>query len=371
MLHTIALTLMRGITYQQTLELLRNIGNARSIFQDPDAALSTANPKMQLHLKEMLRQHGEEALHKAENELEFCERHRIRPLSLLDDDYPWMLKQCSDPPVVVFYRGSCPLHTSRFISIVGTRRITPYGKDLCRTLCADLARLLPDTTVVSGLAYGVDIHIHRACLEHRLPTIGVLAHGLDQIYPASHRKEAQAMLEEGGLLTEYVSQTRPMAGNFLRRNRIIAGMSAATIVVESAARGGALVTARLALEYSRDVFAFPGRPCDPYSEGCNALIRDRVATLVTSAEDVLQQMGWAPTSPHVENPAEPQLFPTLNDKQQHVVDALRTAESLNLDQLQSRTHLNLGVLHTALFELETNNIVQQMAGGNYRLLQKK
>lgn len=183
------------------------------------------------------------------------------------------MRECDDAPLALFYRGNADLNTLHIINIVGTRHATPYGQDICTRFLADLSALYPDTLIVSGLAYGIDIHAHRAALQNHFKTIGVLAHGLDRIYPAEHRKTAVSMLEQGGLLTEFTSGTNPDRQNFVKRNRIVAGMSDATVVIESAAKGGALITAELAESYHRDCFAFPGRCNDEYSIGCNNLIR--------------------------------------------------------------------------------------------------
>lgn len=183
------------------------------------------------------------------------------------------MRECDDAPLALFYRGNADLNTLHIINIVGTRHATPYGQDICTRFLADLSVLCPNTLIVSGLAYGIDIHAHRAALQNHFKTIGVLAHGLDRIYPAEHRKTAISMLEQGGLLTEFTSGTNPDRQNFVKRNRIVAGMSDATVVIESAAKGGALITAELAESYHRDCFAFPGRCNDEYSIGCNNLIR--------------------------------------------------------------------------------------------------
>lgn len=368
MQHTLALSLLRGLTQAQTLDLLRHVPDARHIFEHPDEALTELHPTMRQRIKAALETHGREALARAACELEFCERHNIRALGLHHPDYPQRLAECPDAPAMVFYRGNADLNARHVLAVVGTRRITPYGKDLCQSLCADLQRLLPDVLVVSGLAYGVDIHTHRGCLKHGLPTVGILAHGLDQIYPSSHRETAKAMLRQGGLLTEYISQTRAHAGNFVRRNRIVAGMADATIVVESAQKGGALITARLGMDYDRLVCAFPGRTADPYSEGCNKLIRDRQAELVTSAYDILDLLNWG-TTPEIFR-REPQLdfLPALTPQQQTVVDALKGKDGMNLTQLCIKTNLPQSTMNALLFELEMSGIVQLMAGGLYRLL---
>ncbi|MBQ5825961.1 MAG: DNA-processing protein DprA, partial [Bacteroidaceae bacterium] len=235
-----------------------------------------------------------EAQERAKVELEFCKQKNIQVLIFSDEGYPARLRECEDAPLVLFYRGIANLNEKRIISVVGTRKISGWGKSICQNFCKELAALIPDCVVVSGLAYGVDIHSHRACLENSLPTVAVLAHGLDRIYPSLHRSTAIEMLNQGGLLTEFLSGTNPDKGNFVRRNRIVAGMADATIVIESAAHGGAMITARLANGYGRDVFAFPGRITDPMSEGCLKLIKANVAALITGAGDVVEAMNWAP-----------------------------------------------------------------------------
>lgn len=370
MLHTLALHLMRGITQAQTLELLRHHTDLPLLFSQPEEALSEVAPAMRRRIAAAIAEHHSEAMERAKRELEFCEKHNIQLLSINDPRYPQRLAECPDAPALLFYLGNGKLNVRHTISVVGTRRISPYGKDLCRLLCADLARLLPDTLVVSGLAYGVDIHAHRGCLENGLSTVGVLAHGLDQIYPSAHHETARQMLQKGGLLTEYVSQTRSVAGNFVRRNRIVAGMTDATIVVESAHKGGALITARLAGDYDRLVCAYPGRTNDACSEGCNHLIRDRRAELVTSANDILDMLGWGA---HPSAPAAVQLdlFAELSPEQKLVVDALRGTDGLPAAQLCIKTNLDLSTLNTLLFELEMTGVLKLLPGGAYRLLPRK
>lgn len=368
MLHTLALTLMRGMTQAQTLELLRHIPDARSIFEHPDDALAEVHPKMQRNIKAALAEYGSDALKRAEAELNFCERHHIRALSIHDADYPQRLAECPDAPAVVFFRGSASLNPRHVLAVVGTRRITPYGADLCRLFCSELAQILPETLVVSGLAYGVDIHAHRECLAHGLSTVGVLAHGLDQIYPAAHRETAKAMLQQGGLLTEYITQTQARSGNFVRRNRIVAGMADATVVVESAFKGGALITAQLANDYSRGVCAFPGRSTDQYSEGCHRLIRNRVADLVTSAYDVVEVLGWNAHTAQPKAPIQLEMFTELNEQQLLVAELLRRNDGLSASQLCIQTNLDLATINTLLFELEMMGVVRLLAGGIYRFI---
>lgn len=236
--------------------------------------------------------HTDEHLKRADEEMRFAQDNNISIITLADEAYPQRLKECDDAPLVLFFKGNANLNAKHCISIVGTRKATPYAADCIAQITARLKQLCPDILIVSGLAYGVDIMAHRQAIDHALPTVAVLAHGLDTLYPSRHRKEAMLMMQNGGLLTEYFSQSKIDKRNFLQRNRIVAGMSAATLLVESAEHGGGLVTCRLAQSYQRDVFAIPGNINNPYSVGCNRLIRDNVAGLVTSAEDILKAMSW-------------------------------------------------------------------------------
>ncbi len=367
--YALALTLIRGLTIPHALVLLRNLPDAKRFFDRPEPTLSyflpNLNPTMRSRLVAAAFEQRKTVLARAEQECDFCARHSIRILPVNHPDYPRRLAECPDAPPVLFYRGAADLNARHMISVVGTRRITPYGKDLCRLLCHELAQRCPDVVVVSGLAYGVDVATHRGCLEHHLSTVGILAHGLDQIYPATHRDTAKEMLAQGGLLTEHLTRTRPVAGNFVRRNRIVAGMSEATLVVESAAKGGALITARLAMDYDRLVCAFPGRSIDPYSAGCNTLIRRHEAELVTSPAEVIDLLGWDAKP----RPKEVQLdlFPEdLTPEQQLLLETLRKEEALSPSQLILRTGLDLSLINELLFELELSGRVALLPGGNYR-----
>ena len=308
---------------------------------------------------------------RAEEELAFDQEHGIRPLTPSDPDYPHRLAECEDAPLVVYYKGNADLNQSRVINIVGTRKCTTYGQDLIRRFITELTELCPHVLVVSGLAYGVDICAHRKALETGLETVAVLAHGLNTIYPNSHRSTAVDMLSQGGLLTEFMTRTKADKINFVRRNRIVAGMSDACILVESAAHGGGLITAEISREYGRDVFAFPGRVGDPYSEGCNNLIRDNGAALLTDAASFVRTMGWegdAVLSKAREEGIERQLFADLSDEEQKVVAVLQGNNDLHLNMLAVQADIPVNRLTGVLFELEMKGIVRTHAGGMYHLL---
>ena len=252
---------------------------------------------------------------------------------------------------------------------MGTRRCTNYGKDLIRRFVSELRNLCPETLIVSGLAYGVDICAHRQALDNDYETIGVLAHGLDEIYPSQHRNTAKEMLHKGGLLTEYTSETRADKMNFVKRNRIVAGMSDATILVESAEKGGGLITAHIAQDYNRSVFAFPGAVGAPYSEGCNHLIRDNVASLITSADDFVTAMGWQTDIQQVQPKAvERTLFPDLSDEERKIVEILDEFGDFQLNQLSVKSNIPIGQLTAFLFQMEMKGVVRPLAGGTYHLL---
>lgn len=355
--YAIALSRLRGITQAAALDCLRRYGSARAVYEHRDEIVGRGGRALT---------GWSEALRCAEAELEFCTAHGVVPVSLCGDDYPSRLRECADAPLVLYGKGTACLNARRAVAVVGTRRITEYGKDLCRHLVQDLVAMFPDCLVVSGLAYGVDIHAHRAALEAGAQTVGVLAHGLDTIYPSSHRATAAAMTGQGGLLTEYVAHTPAEKGNFVRRNRIVAGMTDATVVVESAEKGGALITARLARDYSREVFAFPGRVGDAASAGCNALIRSSVAALITSAADMADALGWVPAAES--RPVQLPLFPELSPAEKLLCDLLRGQEAKSVNQLAVGAALPVQQVSALLFELELKGVVGTLSGGRYRLV---
>lgn len=308
---------------------------------------------------------------RAEEELDFCEKHNIKALCLNDEDYPYRLKETPDAPLMLFYLGNANLNAKHIINIVGTRHCTRYGEDLIRKFVADLRILCPDILIISGLAYGVDVHAHRETLNNGLDTVAVLAHGLDMIYPSSHRDIANEMIHHGGLITEYMTKTKPDRLNFVRRNRITAGLCDATILVESAKKGGGLITTRIAKEYHRDVFAFPGPVGAPYSEGCNNLIRDCGAGLITSAEDFVKALRWedeALLETAKAKGIERQLFPDLTCEEQKIVDILKKTNDLRQDIISVKTGLPVGNVIAILFQLEMKGVVKAYAGGTYHLL---
>lgn len=366
-IYTMALSRLPRLSSTNQRLLMLELGSATAVFENRND-LKQALPDASDKLVEAVR-HMDGQLGRAEEELKFAIDKKIDCICFHDSAYPQRLKECPDAPILLFFKGNVSLNRSRMISIVGTRHCTEYGKDICRNFIQELSSLCPDAVIVSGLAYGVDIQAHRRALECGLPTIGVLAHGLDQIYPRMHRDTAIQMMSQGGLLTEFMSRTNADKVNFVRRNRIVAGICDATIVVESAEKGGALITADIASSYHRDVFAFPGRVNDPYSQGCNHLIRDSKAGLIESAQEFVEAMGW-PCSHQEEKNGKScfELFPDLCEEEQRIVDCLRQHDKLQINMLTVATNLPVHKLSAFLFNLEMKGIIKQLSGGMYRLL---
>lgn len=345
--------------------------DALYIYLRGEAALATLPPALAERARRQWERYaGQKTL--MEKELKFCADHRIQTLCYCDEAYPQRLKVCPDAPLVLFYLGNAPLNARHIVAIVGTRQITPYGKDLCARITADLARLVPDVLIVSGLAYGADIHAHRGALQNGLQTAGVLAHGLDRIYPYVHKDTAAQMTRQGGLLTEYPMGTEPERHNFVHRNRIVAAIADCTIVIESARRGGSMITASIAHGYGRPVLACPGRLFDLTSEGCNRAIAEGVAVPFTSVEELVEQLGWQPTQTDA---TQQSLFAadevSLTSEQQTIMQALRSADNgLTADQLSSQLSVPAHVLSAQLMDLEMDGLVAPLPGGRYRVLAK-
>lgn len=368
-LNTLILTCIEHFNPGNALQLYRKAGSATAVIDnrlDIRSILPDCSQRVADALNDI-----ERARRKAENEMEYTLRNGIKTLCIGTDDYPRRLRECADAPLALFYKGTAELNRRRVISIVGTRRCTAYGQDCVRSFVKDLRAACPDTLIVSGLAYGIDICAHREALANGTDTVAVLAHGLDYLYPPRHKDTADKMLTQGGLLTEFFTHTNADKLNFLRRNRIVAGISDATIVVESASHGGGLVTARIATSYDRDVFAFPGRAGDECSQGCNNLIRDRKATLITCADDFVRAMGWqddARLETVRRQGIETTLFPDLSDDEQRAIDTLKGENDLQINSLAARTGQSIGNLTAIMFSLEMKGMVRCLAGGVYHLL---
>ncbi|MDR2086512.1 MAG: DNA-processing protein DprA [Dysgonamonadaceae bacterium] len=364
LLYQIGITLVKGIGNITARQIIDVLGDVSLLFKEKASVLERIPGVSRKVIAEIRRP---DVLQRAEEEMSFLHKNKIIPLYIKDEAYPQRLKDCVDAPILLFYRGNASLNAGKIISFVGTRNATPYGKEITDKLIHDIAHVYPDTLIVSGLAYGIDIHSHKASLREGLPTVGVLAHGLDRIYPPVHRNTAAEMLANGGLLTDFLSGTNPDRQNFVKRNRIVAGVADCTVVVESATKGGALITARIADSYHRDVFAIPGKATDVYSDGCNALIKSRQAALITSAEDIFREMCWekehkAPVA------VQRDCLIDLNKEEQAVVTLLGRNENMQLNILCIQLNLPISRLAPLLFDLEMKGIVQCLPGGLYRLV---
>ncbi|WP_321334186.1 DNA-processing protein DprA [uncultured Bacteroides sp.] len=364
-IYSIALTQVPGIGPIWACNLINAVGDAVSVFKrrgELPQLMKGATSRIVQALD------CPQALQRAEKEYEFIVKNNIRCLTINEEAYPCRMRECDDAPIVLFYKGNAELNALRTINMVGTRNATDYGKQICLRFLNELSEQVPDVLVVSGLAYGIDIHAHRAALANNLSTVGVLAHGFDRIYPSVHRKTAVDMLAKGGLLTEFLTETNPDKHNFVSRNRIVAGICDATIVVESAAKGGSLITADIAESYHRDCFAFPGRVNDIYSVGCNQLIRDNKAILIQSAEDFVRAMCWdAELHPSKGENVQRLLFPDLNDEEQLVVSLLEKGDQ-QINTLVVTTDIPVHKMNSILFELEMKGVIRVLAGGMYQLL---
>lgn len=369
---TIALTCIPKISKRHALEIYKHLDhNVEELFANSKEILKSKYPDISTTLLTALLAGKDIAMEKAKKEWEFILKHHIAVLCYGSPEYPQRLMECDDAPIILYYKGNANLNCTYSLSMVGTRKCTEYGKDMCMSITKSISKLRPETLIVSGLAYGIDILCHRGALTSGMNTIGVLAHGLDRIYPASHRNDAKQMVQQGGLLTEYMSGTTPEKGNFLSRNRIVAGLSDGCIVVESATKGGSLVTARIAMEYHRDVMAVPGRINDPYSGGCNYLIRNNTATLITNAEDVLSTLNWPSFQDEKiakSQPVEQDLFSDLTEEEQLIANLLVNSEGKQINQLVIESNIPVYRISAILFELEMKGKVRLMAGGRYHLI---
>ncbi|MEL6971822.1 MAG: DNA-processing protein DprA [Bacteroidota bacterium] len=360
LLYKLALHSVEGVGSVTARQLLQTFGDARSIFEARPKELEGEGG---LHQKLIQQITGGEALLRAEEEMRWVERYDIQTFFIQDDNYPQRLRQISKPPTLLFYKGQASLNSLRTVGIIGTRKPSKAGLWQVEKLVEELQVYQP--LILSGLAYGIDIAAHQAALQLGLPTVGVLGHGLEHLYPARHRRTAQEMIENGGLLTEYSFHTEPDPRHFPMRNRIVAALSDALIVVETAQKGGSIITANYANTYNRDVFAVPGRPGDPTAEGCNWLIKSHRAALLESATDLAYVMHWEQTGKNVQEQLK--LFDELEPEEKIVVDLLRTEEALHIDRLGLESQLPHGLLAMVLLEMECKGLIRTLPGKRYVL----
>ena len=373
--YSIALSLVKYIGPRSAIELLEAVGSAAALFTDAELRTRVL-PRLPQRIALQLASSSlvEEALRIEQQ----CSQEGIRPLFLLSEEYPASLREIAVPPMVLYVRGAYDLWCDReHISLVGTRRASEYGQKITRQIVKELASIHPPLTIVSGLAYGVDIRAHEAALDEGLPTVAVLAHGLDTLYPSAHRRIAEEILRDGGAwVSEYPPGVKPYRQAFVARNRIIAGLSAATIVIEAGERSGSLSTASYAFESGREVFACPGRLTDPLSVGCHQLIEEQRAHLYLGATSLGKELGWdtsldgSASSSSNATPSEkqPPTSPTREYPPHPLLSLLAEQGMLSVDELAHLSGKDLMTVRSELFDLELDGWVQARAGGCYALL---
>ncbi|MET4140366.1 DNA-processing protein DprA [Pedobacter sp. UYP1] len=361
LIYQIALTLIKNVGAVTAKHLLSHFGTPEAIFAASKVQLAGVEGLSISKITAILQTN---ALKLAAEQLDLLQQHQIKVLFYTDEDYPQRLKECTDAPVLLYYKGTVNLNHPRIVSVVGSRNATPYGKMLCQQLVALLQHY--DVLVVSGLAYGIDVTAHQQSLAYGIPTVGVLGHGLDRIYPATHHQVAKAMLQQGGLLSEYPLNTAAEKGNFPKRNRIVAGLADVVVVVEAAIKGGALITAGIANSYHREVYAFPGRTTDEYSQGCNFLIKTNRAGMINEARDLVYYMGWEAAD--TVSPVRKENLPSGLSGIEHVlINLLKTAPH-SIDDLGLKADIQQGKLALHLLNLEMKGVLISLPGKIYQLI---
>jgi DNA processing protein len=365
LIYKIAISLVPGIGSVTAKSLMAYAGSAEQIFREKEIALRQIPGVGSILAKNII---NSEVLSRAGREVEFLQKNGIKGLFYLDEDYPQRLLGCSDAPVIIYVKGSPSLNCNKVISIVGTRKATEYGRKMVDQFISVLAERGYHIVIISGLAYGIDIQSHKSALRNGVPTVAVMGHGLETIYPSVHTAIANEMIEnKGGLISDFMSNSPIERTNFLRRNRIIAGLSDATVVVESAKKGGALVTADIANSYNRDVFAFPGKVGDPYSEGCHFLIKSNRAVLIETVADLENVMNWSAAKNQTEA-VQPCLFYDFNPDEQLIVDLLRSEGETAIDLICIKTTLPMNKVSPTLLNLEFAGIVKGLPGKVFKVI---
>lgn len=359
--HKIALGLIPGVGDIYARRLVSGLGSVEAVFEESYRNLLKI-PGIGTSLARSISDRSYMEI--AEKEAEYVTKNNIRTFFYLDADYPFRLRQCDDSPVVFFFRGNCNLDESRILGVVGTRSATPRGRDICGKIIGELAASHPELIIVSGLAYGIDIAAHKAALSYNLATVGVLGHGFRTIYPSVHKPTAEAMQKKGGLISDFVSGELPERNNFIKRNRIIAGLSDAILVIESGIKGGALITADIAASYNRDVLAVPGRPEDQWSAGCNALIKNNKAALVESADDIDYFLGWRAAKS--KSPVQPSLFPELDETEKLIYELISGEGESDIDHICRTLDIPVFRLSPILLQMEFRGLIRCCPGNIYR-----
>ena len=361
LLYQVALTLIPNIGDVNAKTLINHFGSADLIFKASKKELEQIEGIGYIRAQSIKNFNDFKT---AEEEINFINKFKIKPLFITDKDYPQRLLNCYDNPVLLYYKGNADLNSSKIVAIVGTRSNSDYGKNICEKLIEELAQ--EDILIISGLAFGIDSIAHRTALKHQLKTIGVLAHGLDRVYPSQNISLAKQMIANGGLLTDFRSLTIPDRQNFPSRNRIAAGISDCIVVVESGVKGGSIITAEIGNSYNKDVFALPGRTSDLKSEGCNFLIKNNKAGMICNGNDLLENMGWKKTkSP--KRKLQRELFIEFTPDERIVVDLLQAEEEIHIDQLYFKSKLSSSAIAQALLMLEMQGIVSSLPGKIYKM----
>ncbi len=366
LLYQIALKQVHGVGDVTAKNLIAYCGSASAVFKASKNELMKI-PQVGEYVTQFVLsgKNNTELFDRAEQEIKFIENEDITPLFFTDAAYPNKLKHCSDAPILLFYKGNADLNKEKIISVIGTRNATDYGRQQTEKLMVGLSA--ENILVVSGLAYGIDICAHKTALANNLDTVGVLAHGLDNLYPSVHTNTANKMVHQGGLLTEFISQTNPDRENFPKRNRIVAGMSDAVIVVESKRSGGALITAEIAHTYNRDVFAFPGRAEEEYSAGCNMLIKRNKAGLIENAADFLYAMGWEQVENKKAKSKQFTLPINLTEDENQIINLIKDSQPIHVDEICNRLQFTPGKASGLLLQLEFGNLIKSLPGKLYTL----
>jgi len=365
LLYNIGITLLPGVGSITAKNLVAYCGSADAVFSEKKSHIEKI-PGVGTLLAATICNSAiqKDVLERAEKEQLFIEQKKIDPLFFTDERFPKRLKECADSPVLLYTKGHLDLNADRIVSIVGSRKATTYGKKICQQIVDAFAPY--NILILSGLAYGIDICAHRSALKNNIPTVGVLAHGLDNLYPAEHYNTSKKMLENGGLVSEFMSNTKMNPEYFPRRNRIVAGIADATIVVEAVVKSGALITAEIANSYDRDVFAVPGRMDDVSSEGCNLLIKANKAMLIQSADDVIRAMNWD-AEPLKPKRSQQELFASLTKEEETLVNILKQKEKAHVDDISHTSGLAMSRTTTLLLNLEFSGVVKSLPGKVYEL----
>jgi DNA processing protein len=361
LLYQIALTQINLIGCVQAKKLIEHFGNAADIFKAPKKLLSSIEGIGEIkasYIKNFV------DFSDAEKEIKFIEKHTIEPLFITNPNYPKRLLHCYDAPTLLYYKGKANLNQPKILSIIGTRTNSAYGKEITETIIQEAQQ--HQALIISGLAYGIDSIAHKAAVQHNLATVGVLAHGLDVLYPAQNKVLAKEMIAAGGgLLTEFMQNTKPDKHNFPKRNRIVAGMCDAMIVIETATKGGSMITAEIAYTYNKDVYAVPGKTTDAKSAGCNKLIQQNKAVIFTNTQDLFTEIGWQPTN--TKAPKQKELFINLNENEQIIYNIISQKNNVQVDEIYLQSGLSSSIVAACILNLELQNIIIGLPGKVYKI----